>query len=160
LLDWLLPALETEWAAQRVKRFFFIRYSEGGLHLRLRFLPKKGMDPAFLDEWLSQLVTGFARRQGIAPERCCIERHLYDRNVLYFGETTDSVYAELLNEQTSYLALKLLSPATEPHGQLILKTACILWILCTKIARDEQSFSRLIEDYCSFTAEALQRTGA
>jgi thiopeptide-type bacteriocin biosynthesis protein len=160
LLDCLLPALETEWAVQRVKRFFFIRYSEGGLHLRLRFLPKKGTDAASLDEWLSHLVTEFICRQGITPERCSVQRYLYDRNALYFGETTGSVYAELLNEQTSYLALKLLYSPPEPHGQLILRTACILWILCLRIAKDEHSFSLLIEEYCSFAGEALQRTGA
>ena len=34
----VLPAVRELWSSQRFLRFFFIRYGEGGLHVRLRFL--------------------------------------------------------------------------------------------------------------------------
>lgn len=102
--DFLISALPPFLAAESERgsfcRFFFIRYSEGGDHLRLRFLAPQGRG---LEERLARCVAAVA---GVGFR---LEPVPYDRTQHYFGETRASVYAELLNETTSRLALRLLA---------------------------------------------------
>jgi thiopeptide-type bacteriocin biosynthesis protein len=100
LISTLPPFLAAESERGSFCRFFFIRYSEGGDHLRLRFLTPRGQG---LEDRLARCVSAFAG----ADFR--LEPVPYDRNHHYFGETRASVYAELLNETTSRLALRLLA---------------------------------------------------
>jgi thiopeptide-type bacteriocin biosynthesis protein len=104
LVHALGPWVRGETMEGRVRRFFFIRYSEGGDHLRLRFVPGPPGDGGALEASLRNLAD--ASGGGDAAPR--VERHAYDRAELYFGETRASVYAELLNEATSWLALSML----------------------------------------------------
>jgi len=110
LIDQLRPFLQAEIDSGKLRRFFFIRYSEGGNHLRLRFLPRAPADES-LGEWHRGLATRaerHLRHLGALGEDYRLETARYDRNEHYFGDTLDSVYAELLNEATSWLALDLL----------------------------------------------------
>jgi len=104
LEDFLISALPPFLAAESERgsfcRFFFIRYSEGGDHLRLRFLAPQGVG---LEERLARCAA------GVAGAGFRLEAVPYDRAQHYFGETRASVYAELLNETTSRLALRLLA---------------------------------------------------
>src|SRR5262249_20794619 len=68
LVGYFLPALKVEQAARRVKRFFFIRYREGGLHLRLRFLTTSQAGPEVVGNWLNALVVQFCRQERIDPQ--------------------------------------------------------------------------------------------
>ncbi|HEU4453022.1 MAG TPA: lantibiotic dehydratase C-terminal domain-containing protein, partial [Longimicrobium sp.] len=104
----LLERVEEERARGRVRRFFFLRYGEGGLHLRLRFLPAPGVEPAALAERVEEWARAHVEAEGAAYREVRVEAHPYDRAELYFGETWDSVHAELLNEATSWLAMRLL----------------------------------------------------
>ncbi len=104
LIERLTPWLSTPEARRLVKRFFFIRYSEGGQHLRLRFQPRDGSTQEELGGIVRDLVeapseSGFVRLAKVP----------YDRTEHYFGESLASVYSELLNQKTSELALDLLS---------------------------------------------------
>jgi thiopeptide-type bacteriocin biosynthesis protein len=111
LLGSVLPFVRAERQCGRLRRFFFIRYSEEGLHLRLRFLPSSGVEAgAFADGIERALTSGVQRRVGDAGS-ARVERHPYERAVLYFGHSAASTYAELLNEATSWLVLGLLSAA-------------------------------------------------
>jgi thiopeptide-type bacteriocin biosynthesis protein len=85
-----------------LKRWFFLRHSEGGLHLRLRMQPANETVCARLTAELKSLET-------TAEPPFCIQPHVYDRDIRAFGETRESVLAELLHAATSELALSLLS---------------------------------------------------
>ncbi len=102
--EFLISALPLFLAAESERgsfcRFFFIRYSEGGDHLRLRFLAPQGQG---LEERLARCVA------TVAGAGFRLEPVPYDRTRHYFGETRASVYAELINERTSRLALRLLA---------------------------------------------------
>src|SRR5215218_10501986 len=95
LVDHLAPALQDDLKSGTIKRFFFIRYSEGGNHIRLRLM--SGAQSGNLEQWLNRLVENFAAATSSGLESCRVEQHRYDRSDLYFGETVFSVYAELLN---------------------------------------------------------------
>lgn len=110
LINQLTPLLLSDVEAGKLRRFFFIRYSEGGNHLRLRFLPRAPAGGSH-DLWQQRLAACaelHLRRLGVAASDYRLEVADYDRCEHYFGETLETVYAELLNEETSWLALDLL----------------------------------------------------
>src|SRR5262249_14377812 len=107
LTRYFAPRLERACAARNIRRFFFIRYLDRGLHLRLRFMLGKIAGPFLIEKWLDEALREFSDSQATAVSYN-IEQHEYHREKHYFGETIRSVYAELLNEQTSWLALGVL----------------------------------------------------
>jgi thiopeptide-type bacteriocin biosynthesis protein len=126
LVHHFLPYLET--SRSDIKRFFFIRHSEGGMHLRLRFLPRLLNADRRIATTLNCLVENFSRRQDAAQSSPgMVQETPYDRSLLYFGDNLGSVYAELLNEQTSYLALHIL-PAhnRDPRYRFLLIVSALL----------------------------------
>ena len=78
-----------------------------------------------LEQRLNRLVENLAVATSIDLNSCRVEQHPYDRSELYFGETALSVYAELPNEQTSYLGLRLLAQYQE-RQRLVVVLALIL----------------------------------
>jgi thiopeptide-type bacteriocin biosynthesis protein len=137
--------LSAEAGKKSFRRFFFLRYSEGGLHLRLRFRVGRGPGDG-LQGRLERCVTDHLAK-GHAPATCFrLEAAPYDRTQHYFGETPASVYAELLNAATSRLALRLLgSLAGQPRIRRWLLLAASLDVLMealvagTKGVRFEES---------------------
>ncbi|MEM6793427.1 MAG: thiopeptide-type bacteriocin biosynthesis protein [Acidobacteriota bacterium] len=117
----ILSAVHQEEEAGRLRRFFFLRYGEGGPHLRLRFLPRSGAAglSAASSRYLQAEVEGWARDLGGH-----FEAQPYDRGGQYFGQRVESVYAELLNLETTRLALALLERF--PPDQRVLR-----WIATT-----------------------------
>jgi thiopeptide-type bacteriocin biosynthesis protein len=88
-------------------RLYFLRYhDEGGPHLRIRLLPPPGREAASAES-VEAAVAAWAGDEGIEAWR--LERRPYDRAELYFGDTVDTLLAELLNEATSRLALGMLA---------------------------------------------------
>lgn len=145
LVSALPPFLAAESERGSFRRFFFIRYSEGGLHLRLRFLVRHRED---LEERLAECVataTAAGYRLEAVP---------YDRTQHYFGETLASVYSELLNEATSRLALRLLASDGErtPLRRWLVLTAA-LGVLADDL-EDSRSFARRAADSL-FGSEAV-----
>jgi thiopeptide-type bacteriocin biosynthesis protein len=106
LID-VLQTVEQERVAGRIKRYFLIRYSEGGYHFRLR-LQKPAA--AAIDALLAT-----------CEERARVDRsEPYSRDRHYFGESPLSVYSELLNTHSSVLTLAgIADPRFRPfHARL------------------------------------------
>lgn len=129
LISVLPPFLAAESERGSFCRFFFIRYSEGGDHLRLRFLAPQGQG---LEERLVRCVT------AVTGARFRLEPVPYNRTQHYFGETRASVYAELLNETTSRLALRLLAAcAGQPRLRRWLVLAATHGLVIEKLTAGE-----------------------
>ena len=154
LVDHLVPALQNE--AGTIKLFFFIRYSEGGNHLRLRLMSRVQSDD--LEQWLNRLVENFAAASLSDLSSCRVEQHPYDRSELYFGETLSSVYAELLNEQTSYLSLRLLAQY-QRRERLVIVLASILNLLVASSVDKLEDFKARLEDSSRFALKAAGDLG-
>ena len=127
LAGFLAPGLAGLRSEGCLKRVFFIRYSEGGYHLRLRL--NSPMEEGGLFQWLTRNLAAF---QAVFPKsvsRLTIEA--YDRDRDYFGHTADTVYSELMNVATSELTLRLLAAnAPMSRGCLLTVTmAALAWWL-------------------------------
>jgi thiopeptide-type bacteriocin biosynthesis protein len=105
----LWPWLRAKQAEGLLGRWFFLWYSEGGHHLRLRLQPQKSVD--------SKLLARELRGLSLSAEGAFrLRRQLYDRSELAFGENRESVLAELLHVATSELSLRLLSNVRAEHA--------------------------------------------
>lgn len=159
LVDYLLPAVTAGLAAGRLKRFFFIRYSEGGYHLRLRFLPGPAAGAEDIKAELGGLLGKFITGTGCEAARCRMEEHRYDRAELYFGETLLSIYAELLNEQTSYLGLRLLRARYPTREHLMLVLGAALHHLLHRSVGSPHDFAAALRQSAGFAAETAAEHG-
>jgi thiopeptide-type bacteriocin biosynthesis protein len=92
------------------QRQFFIRYSEGGLHFRWRVLPAPGYAPTDVVRLARQLLRRHRRVPGFD-----LRSARYSRAHHYFGDTWATVYAELLNERSSVLAVQLFGAMGRGH---------------------------------------------
>lgn len=138
LLNHLWPMLEEESVKNSVKRFFFIRYDEGGPHLRLRFLPGRSFCKQAILDRLNELVRPFMATGNHSPQQCAVKEHPYCRTELYFAETILSVYAELCNEYTSKLGLRLMRQAAADRGRLLMLVAAALLFFHSAGGRNRQ----------------------
>jgi thiopeptide-type bacteriocin biosynthesis protein len=151
LVDHLAPALQERTAPGSPGRFFFIRYGEGGTHLRLRFRPRYEGFETGLGIWLQRIVGKFTADMPSVR----LEAHTYDRKTLYFGETTASVYSELLNEQTSWLAIHVMRAAERSQA----KSFCLLVVILSALFRSISlhSGNAITRHWKAFTMEELRR---
>jgi thiopeptide-type bacteriocin biosynthesis protein len=156
LVDHMAPALQDDLKAGTIKRFFFIRYSEGGNHIRLRLMACP--HNADFEPRLIKLVGHFAATTSSDLNSCRVEQHPYDRSELYFGETALSVYAELLNEQTSYLGLRALAQY-RGRPRLIVVLASILNFLLVSSTDSLEDFRATLENSRRFAANAAAEFG-
>ena len=151
----LAPALDRLEREGHLKRFFFIRYSDGGPHLRLRLSPRRELARETVDGWVAGWVDRFNERGADLPSR--LEMARYDREAHYFGDNTDSVYAELLNVATSRLALGLLiqwEGASLENRRII--TLLILQYLSKSICPEPDRRQRLLDASIAFAARAFK----
>jgi thiopeptide-type bacteriocin biosynthesis protein len=138
-----------------VRRFFFLRYAEGGLHLRIRVLPGRGVGVDRVRTLLEQRLHSW-----LPSGEWRLEEHPYDRAALYFGETMESVHSELLNEATSALALQLLtSPGAGSRTRRWLALATLLEILVRDSTRDEVGRRAAISASRAFARETAEALG-
>jgi len=158
LSQYLASALEQECALRHIHRFFFIRYSDQDLHLRLRFLPRRTGEPAVIKEWIESTVRDFAGSLS-TPGICRVEQRTYDRDEHYFGETIYSVYAELLNEQTSWFGLKLLRGYHDKRPQLTALLAACLAFFLSRMTEDREDYIQAVELARSFAGTVLKQLG-
>jgi thiopeptide-type bacteriocin biosynthesis protein len=162
-----LPGLLNECLRARLfRRFFFIRYSEGGDHVRLRFMPNVDGAERELRIALDRAVTSCARELhrgqfDLPGEPFRIEQHLYSRQTLYFGETLQSVYAELLNEATSWLCLRLLrSLVVADRVRRWLALAATLDLVLREAYRTDDALRRAILESRDFARRAASDLAA
>lgn len=134
-----------------IRRFFFIRYGEGGYHIRLRILPKKSDDGKFIEKKIRENLQSM--KDNISGDKAAeirLEITEYDRVEHYFGESLKTVYSELINEQTSILALRLLTVFADLSQPNAVKILPSLYILMSESARDERDFQTGIEEGIHF----------
>lgn len=139
LANELLSLVQEEQEAGRLRRFFFLRYSLGGPHLRLRFQPTDVQDSR--RPCLHTVLDSHAQRLGGR-----LEERAYERGRQYFGDSYESVYAEALNVATTRLALALLrSFDAKPRMHRWIAVTC----LC----------GQLIDSSCDGAADAAIERG-
>jgi len=66
IAGWVYPLVQRLQREQQIERFFFIRYWQGGPHLRLRLLPSEGADPEALAALASESGGAFSAAQPAA----------------------------------------------------------------------------------------------
>lgn len=157
LADCLPAWVRCELRMGHIKRFFFIRYSEGGPHLRLRVV---GGSPTAIQTSLEACVRAYFSAAGAAYVYR-LEEHRYHRTELYFGETYASVYAELLNEATSKLALRLLrTPGMEHRVHRWLVAVATFHVLLHRAARDRADLAAVLAESQAFAQRGVRKSGA
>lgn len=109
-----------------VRRWFYLWHAEGGLHLRMRIRVRNVDEEAEIAALVRTCASNLGLGSSIRSER-------YLRTVHGFGETIESVLAELLHEATSKLALQIIS-SIQPRrdGRLWVVAACSVWMLATR----------------------------
>jgi thiopeptide-type bacteriocin biosynthesis protein len=153
LTDVLAPWLEARLQEHSLRRWFFLWYSEDGFHLRVRLQPAYTQDP-------ERLAAAMETHAAGGPRRVRPRRQTYDRDVLAFGQTRDSVLAELLHAATSKLALSLLPRvgAGAARGQRWIVTAAAVAVLARRaIGGDE--LDGAMAAWTEFAVHALRRRG-
>lgn len=147
-----LPVLIEELEISRlVRRFFFIRYGEGGYHVRLRLMPYElSMRDSIelkINQHLSK-VNSLNKGNPLADNRC--ETMSYSREEHYFGENRETVYSELINEQTSRLALMMAANFLDSKALFTLKSFPSLYFLFEMSAESPEDFRRSLKESMDF----------
>lgn len=150
LTDLLAPWFKARQLDGTLHRWFFLWYAAGGFHLRVRMLPAHGQNPTHLA----------ANFQELAVESKAVRayRQNYDRSTLAFGETRESVLAELLHSATSSLALELLPrhDVRQRRGLRWLLTAAAIAAL-TRRAMPASAVAGAMSAWRDFVERALRR---
>lgn len=153
LVEYLAPLVTDEKNAGHLKRFFFIRYTEDTLQLRMRFLPTSPDGAAHIDNRLAAAFHDFTTR--FAAERAVSLKQVpYDRS-LYFGETMRSVYSELLNECTSLFAFRLLRLYANQRAKLFVMLTLVLHSILSELLAPNSTIAALAEESFSFALAAI-----
>jgi thiopeptide-type bacteriocin biosynthesis protein len=118
--------VDEEMASGTLKRFFYIRYGKGDeLHIRLRLLPRCDSTAEYFQKRLEDCLGAFTERMGATPGYKVAQAR-YDRDLHYFGQTPDSVYAELLNEHTSRVAGRILRLMPDDLASRFFVVGCVV----------------------------------
>lgn len=134
-----------------IRRFFFIRYGEGGYHIRLRILPAKSRDDKIIEKKIRESLARMkADVSNDKTSEIRLEIAEYDRSEHYFGESPQTVYSELINEQTSILALGLLSLFAGSSKFYTAKTLSSLYLLMSGSSENESDYRTAIGEGISF----------
>jgi thiopeptide-type bacteriocin biosynthesis protein len=136
-------------AENQIKRFFFIRYTEGGYHLRLRLQTTADSEYQRIEKQIKNTLENFRKHGKISSSEIRLARADYSRQEHYFGETRESVYAELINEQTSYLSMQMIAGAGEQNAFLLKNAASIYWIFALS-SFDEKDFNQSLAESRAF----------
>lgn len=153
LSAYLAPLVQEETSARRLKRFFFIRYTEETLQLRMRFLPNRPEWATQIDSRILGVIEEFNSRFAV-QRRALVKQVPYDRS-LYFGETMRSVYSELLNEHTSHLALRLLQLYSQQRAKLFVVLTSVLHHVLSRILTPGKTLSTLAGESLEFARKAI-----
>lgn len=109
-----------------LKRFFYIRYGKDHqLHIRLRLLPRCDSTAEYFQKRLEECLDAFTGRMA-TTRGYSVAQVRYDRDSHYFGQTAESVYAELLNERTSRVAGRILRLTPEDLASRFFVLGCVV----------------------------------
>jgi thiopeptide-type bacteriocin biosynthesis protein len=128
IADFLPSVVNSLQKDRLIKRFFFIRYAIGGYHLRLRFQPSSSQQTAEIEEKLQESVNLFRLQQNFPESLVFLEKAIYNRQEHYFGETLETVYSELINQQTSFLSMQMVSLKDAGQALLLKNMATVYWL--------------------------------
>jgi thiopeptide-type bacteriocin biosynthesis protein len=153
----LLTGVFAPWLADKTRvgellYFFFLWYSEDGYHLRLRLRSAAGR--------AERLTADLAALAESASPRFRLSPQVYDRDTLAFGQTRESVIAELLHAVTSELALHLSSEAARspgPNARWILTAATAAALVRRMVPGAE--LDAVMAAWIAFAAGTLRRAG-
>jgi thiopeptide-type bacteriocin biosynthesis protein len=147
LTDGAAPRLESLRREGVIRRWFFLWYSESGVHLRLRLQPARGRDTERVAEEVARLVSD-------VDTSVRVQRQVYDR------ATLDSVLAELLHVSTSRLALDFLSQVPRERSNVL------RWLIAVAAAAafarraiTAQELDAALVDWLRFAARAAEQRG-
>ncbi|MEM1271708.1 MAG: lantibiotic dehydratase C-terminal domain-containing protein [Bacteroidota bacterium] len=148
-----------------VRRFFFIRYFENGLQLRLRFrIQEEATDAriaealsASLRDWDASVPVRQHASPGPDPSASYLWPVRYVRDEHYFGENAETLYSELLNEQSSYLTMRLLSVSLERRQARYVGLLATLITLLQRVAPTKAELGRRIEESVQFADYWLRK---
>jgi thiopeptide-type bacteriocin biosynthesis protein len=156
----LAPWLEHQVDARRIRRFFFIRYGKDGGHLRVRLLPHPGAEPGMLRAGLEAAVRGHLERSPEAAAGPWLEEQPYSRALHYFGENGASVYAELMNEATSWLCLRIVrGPGGDRWVCRWLVLISTLHQLVRGASQGDDDFALMVDEGRSFARQGWESLG-
>ena len=161
MVECLWPVLDRDTQPDGpVRRFFFIRYSDPDLQLRLRLRLRDGVPSATMRARLESSVREYLSRAGSPDLAYRVEERPYSRVDLYFGDALPSVYAELLNEATSRLTLRLLrGPGGDRWSRRWLALAAILFLLQRRAAADINDLRRMLAASREFAEDTARTHG-
>jgi hypothetical protein len=103
-----------------VRRQFHLRYALNGAHIRWRLQVARGASPNQVRRLARRWIR--SKRGGVRVE---LRDGRYDRRAHYFGDTMASVYAELLNVETSSLAMSLPSARWSRRRRVVIAAAML-----------------------------------
>jgi hypothetical protein len=149
----LAPLVQEERRAGHLKRFFFIRYTEETLQVRMRFQPTCSEWGAQIEGHLVEAIEDFNGR-FVTERRALLKQVPYDRS-LYFGETMRSVYSELLNEHTSRFAFRLLHLYSRQRTKLFVVLIFVLHRILNEILAPGDTLAALAEKSLDFAIKAI-----
>ncbi len=153
LTEELHPFIHQGMKQDLLKRVFFIRHGEGGPHIRLRMMPGRIGKTSSILPLLSARMRYFAARYTLSPDECSFVQQPYDRTALYFGEKWESVYSELINEQTSILALRFMRACHGSAACLVTVASALLNILLRLTAKS--TFAEALQQSTEFASRAM-----
>ena len=151
LADFLPPLISHLKAEKQIKRFFFIRYTEGNYHIRLRLQLTGKSQRSTIKNFLNLTLKDFGKSSHIAASEIRFEANNYSREKHYFGHTKESVYAELINEQTSCLSMQMLAGVKNNDSSLLLKFTALIYWLFAFTSFNESDLKRSLEESRDFT---------
>ncbi len=141
-----------------IHRFFHINYGEGGYHVRVRLQVQTVIQRDIVQASFPQAIVELCKTTSrlLEADITCLQ-NTYERDIHYFGETLESVYSELLNEQTSLLAIAIMhaSPGQNRHKEAML----VLLSIWTLAATVEISASELIQQGLAFVQRNTLQVG-
>ena len=147
-LPHFINQLKTE---RLIKRYFFIRYAEGGYHIRLRLYPTKILMEKVIENRLSKVLQELPETSQIQNSRIYFTVEDYSRQEHYFGENFKSVYAELINQETSDLSIKMLRTFSESSGiEFIIKIVPSVYWLLALSSFNNYDFNLSLEESIQF----------
>jgi len=153
IFEYLAPFLIEAKRRRRIKRFFFVRSSQSGSHIRVRARSLAAISGSEFADEIRGVLAAFEREVVACGGR--VEETTYDRAEAYFGETVASVYSELLNEYTSLLSIALFSGHSGQRAHIAAGVACALAIFLEQSNQDSQTARAALLRYREFALRVL-----
>lgn len=152
LLRFVVPWVNERRDRGLIGRWFFLWYGENGLHLRLRVRPTRG-------EYGDILRLDLQRLAETAGASLRVQDQSYDRQAMAFGETRESVLAELLHDATSELAIRLLASQSTAKRGLRAVLAAAAAVVLLKHAAGDRGLAAALAEWAAFAERGVRNGG-